>query len=72
VTSFDPFSPRPRTACEDCGTPLVFDAAVVPLLRRLSPPESVGYMRFYGDGWSLYGCPRCGLVGAFSPIEPGK
>lgn len=68
MTAFDPFTERPRSVCEACGSGLVFDAAAVPYLRNLAPAESTTYMGWYGSGWSLYACPRCGLVGAFSPL----
>lgn len=70
--TFDPFSDRPRTRCEDCGGPLVFDGAAVPYLRRCEPATSSTLMGLYGAGGTLYACSRCGLMGAFSPITNGN
>lgn len=68
---FDPFADRPRSRCEDCAGPLVYDAAAVPLLLNLEPASTAAYMGWYGNGGTLYGCRRCGLVGLFSPVFQG-
>lgn len=64
--SFDPFSARPRHFCEDCGGAL--DWGNLELARRhLKLSELAEFIEFCGPQASVYRCPDCGLLGAFSP-----
>lgn len=73
MSVFDPFSARPRSTCEDCGTGLVYDdAAFFVVAARYDAPTLDALARAAAGGGSLYACPSCGFAGAFSPVIGDK
>lgn len=62
----DLLAARPRTVCPDCGAPLEFGGRE--LLHELEPDERAFVLGFGGE---VYRCPRCRMVGSFSPVLRG-
>lgn len=57
---------HPRERCQDCGAPLLYDGDALPVLDAFEPDTRAMLLHVWGHGGGIYGCPRCGLAGAFT------
>ena len=64
----DVLSPMPRSMCPDCGGWLEWGGAE--LFDELPEDERMP-ASFLDQGWSVYRCGVCRMVGAFSPLLRG-